>query len=100
MGEEDQLFAPPPKKKIVVAATTNNPTKFLEVAHGVCFNPDRNKFEASVRVLNEESGKFDDFILGYFDTKDWAVRVRDAWIVLHKVRNNKLNLNGKFDQKA
>jgi len=96
--EEEDDFVPPPKKKMV-SPTTNDP-KFLEVAHGISFNQERNKFEASVRVLNEETGNFDDFILGYFETNEWAARVRDAWIVLHKVRNNKLNLNGKFDQKA
>jgi len=96
--EEEDDFVPPPKKKMV-SPTTNDP-KFLEVAHGISFNHERNKFEAAVRVLNEETGNFDDFILGYFETKEWAARVRDAWIVLHKVRNNKLNLNGKFDQKA
>ena len=58
--------------------TTNDP-KFLEAAHGISFNHERNKFEASVRVLNEETGNFDDFILGYFETKEWAARVRDAW---------------------
>lgn len=95
--EAEHIFQPPKKKK---THSPLKPSAFLDVAHGICFNPDRNKFEASVRVLNEETGNFDEFILGYFETKDWAVRVRDAWIVLHKVRNNKLNLAGKFDQKA
>lgn len=67
---------------------------------GIRFNAQRNKFEASVAVLNEIDQTLDEFVLGYFDTEEWAIRVRDAWIILHKVRNNKLNLNGKFDAKA